>query len=154
MLIRLFLRKNESMNIQKATFGLGCFWGAQDVFDRVKGVKKTIVGYMGGRTEDPTYEDICAGSGHTEVVQMEYDEDEVSFEDLLKVFFKNHNSSLKNKEQYKSVVFYHTEYQRKTAEKFKDESSVTEIRPAEKFYKAEEYHQHYFKKNNKKSCHI
>ncbi len=138
----------------KAIFGMGCFWGVQDIFDKVKGVKNTTAGYMGGKMKNPAYEDVCAGSGHTEVVKIEYDEDKVSFEELVKIFFKSHDSSMKYKEQYKSVIFYYNEKQKETAESLKPESSVAEIRPAEDFYKAEEYHQHYFKKNKVKSCHV
>lgn len=143
------------MKTQIATFGLGCFWGAQDIFNKVKGVKKTLVGYMGGETENPSYEQVCTGlTGHTEVVQIEYDPKEVSYKELLQVFWKSHNPEIKTKEQYKSVVFYHNEKQKELAEKIKEPSFVTEILPASTFYKAEEYHQDYFKKNKVKTCHV
>jgi peptide-methionine (S)-S-oxide reductase len=138
--------------LQTTTFGLGCFWGSQEIFDQVKGVKETVVGYMGGEKKNPKYEDVCAGSGHTEVVQLKYDEEEVSFENLVKIFFQSHDSFAKKSEQYKSVIFYHNKEQKKTAEKLKKESSVTEILPAVEFWKAEEYHQPYSKKNNNYVC--
>lgn len=140
-------------NLQTTTLGMGCFWGVQDIFDKVKGVKETVVGYMGGKTKSPTYEDVCSGSGHTEVVQIKYDEKEISFEDLIKTFFKSHNSFVRDKEQYKSVIFYHTEKQKEIAEKIKEKDSATEILPVEDFWEAEEYHQHYSKKNKTKTCH-
>ncbi|MBD3262858.1 peptide-methionine (S)-S-oxide reductase MsrA [Candidatus Woesearchaeota archaeon] len=133
------------------TFGMGCFWGAQDIFDKVGGVKETIVGYMGGESKNPTYEEICSGNGHTEVVQVRYNKEKVSVKELIEVFFKSHNPELKNKEQYKSVVFYYDKKQKEAAEDLKKDFYATEILPAEDFWKAEEYHQHYFKKNNTKT---
>ena len=146
-----------------ATFGAGCFWGVQDKFDGLKGVVKTTVGYMGGHLENPTYEDVCTDkTGHSEVVQIEYDPKIVSYMELLDVFWKIHDPTQLNRQgpdigsQYKSVIFYYDEKQRIVAEQSMDKIQkagmfkkpvVTEINKAKEFYKAEEYHQHYFKKN-------
>ena len=146
-----------------ATFGAGCFWGVQDKFDVVKGVMKTTAGYMGGNLKNPTYEDVCTDkTGHTEVVQIEYDPNIVSYEELLDVFWKIHDPTQLNRQgpdvgsQYKSVIFYHDEKQREAAERSMDKIQksekfnkpvVTDINKAKELYKAEEYHQHYFKKN-------
>jgi peptide-methionine (S)-S-oxide reductase len=146
-----------------ATFGAGCFWGVQDKFDGVKGVVKTTVGYMGGHLENPTYEDVCTDkTGHTEVVQVEFNPNIVSYEELLDVFWDIHNPTQLNRQgpdigsQYKSKIFYYDEKQRIAAEKSKEKLQksgrfkrpiVTEIAKVKEFYKAEEYHQHYFKKN-------
>ncbi len=150
-----------------ATFGAGCFWGIQEIFSKLNGVKSVIVGYTGGDFENPTYEDVSSGgTGHAEAVQIEFDPDEVSFRDLLKVFWENHDPTTPDRQgpdigtQYRSVIFYHSPEQKEKAEKSKKELEVsgkfknpivTEIVPAGKFYKAEEYHQDYFKK---RSCNI
>ena len=147
----------------KATFGAGCFWHVEDLLNKTKGVKSTAVGYIGGQLTNPTYEEVCTDkTGHAEAVEVEYDPDEISFEDLLNIFWTNHNPTTLNRQgpdvgiQYRSAIFYHDEIQKEIAEKSKqeldksgkfDNSIVTEIVPAPIFYKAEEYHQKYFKKH-------
>jgi peptide-methionine (S)-S-oxide reductase len=147
----------------KATFGAGCFWHVEDLLNKTKGVKSTAVGYIGGKLQNPTYEEVCTDkTGHAEAVEVEYDPDEISFEDLLNVFWSNHNPTTLNSQgpdvgiQYRSAIFYHDETQKEIAEKSKqelgqsgkfDKPVVTEIVPAPTFYKAEEYHQKYFKKH-------
>ena len=147
----------------KATFGAGCFWHVEALFQQVKGVKSTTVGYLGGSLKDPTYEDVCSGqTGHAEVVQIEYDPDVVSYGDLLTVFWNNHDPTTLNRQgpdvgdQYRSAIFFYNSEQEATAkiskekvqslDKFKGRKIVTEIIPASQFYKAEDYHQQYFKK--------
>ncbi len=147
----------------KATFGAGCFWYVEDLLSKTKGVKSTKVGYTGGQLPNPTYEEVCTDrTGHAEAVEVEYDPDEISYQELLDVFWNNHNPTTLNRQgpdlriQYRSAVFYHNDEQKEIAEKSKEnlEKSgqyenpvVTEIVPAPTFYKAEEYHQKYFKKN-------
>jgi peptide-methionine (S)-S-oxide reductase len=147
----------------KATFGAGCFWHVEDLLNKTKGVKSTAVGYIGGQLQNPTYEEVCTDkTGHAEAVEVEYDPDEISFEDLLNVFWNNHNPTTLNRQgpdvgiQYRSAIFYHDEKQKEIAENSKlsleksgkyDDPVVTEIVPAPTFYKAEEYHQKYFKKH-------
>jgi peptide-methionine (S)-S-oxide reductase len=154
--------------MQKATFGAGCFWGVEAAFQKTKGVKKTAVGYMGGKTKNPTYEDVCTDeTGHAEVVQIEFDEKIVRYKELLDIFWKIHDPTQLNRQgfdlgtQYRSVIFYNNENQRKIAEnsKNKQEKSkkfkkpiVTDIIPVKEFYKAEEYHQNYLKKHSRASC--
>ena len=146
----------------KATFGAGCFWHVEDLLAKTKGVTSTQVGYIGGQLTNPTYEEVCTDkTGHAEAVQVEYNPEEISFEELLDVFWKNHNPTTLNRQgpdvgiQYRSSIFYHDDQQKELAEKSKqslDDSGqygtpvVTEIVPAPTFYKAEEYHQKYFKK--------
>jgi len=146
----------------KATFGAGCFWHVEDLLSKTKGVKSTQVGYTGGQLPNPTYEEVCTDkTGHAEAVEVEYDPDEISYQELLDVFWNNHNPTTLNRQgpdmgiQYRSAIFYHNDEQKETAEKSKqalDKSGqfenpiVTEIVPAPSFYKAEEYHQKYFKK--------
>jgi len=148
----------------KATFGAGCFWHVEELFRKTKGVKSTTAGYCGGRTENPTYEDVCMDStGHAESVEIEFEPQEISYEELLKIFWNNHDPTTPNRQgpdvgtQYRSVVFYHTPEQQKiamdmksklnliTKEKFQREI-VTEIKPESEFYEAESYHQQYFEK--------
>jgi peptide-methionine (S)-S-oxide reductase len=147
----------------KATFGAGCFWHVEDIFTKTKGISSTKVGYIGGQLPNPTYEEVCTDkTGHAEAVQVEYDPDEISFEELLDVFWKNHNPTTLNRQgpdvgiQYRSAIFFHDEKQKDVAEKSKqtlDSSGVfnnpiiTQIVPAPTFYTAEEYHQKYFKKH-------
>ena len=147
----------------KATFGAGCFWHVEDIFSKTKGISSTKVGYIGGALPNPTYEEVCTDkTGHAEAVQVEYDPDEISFEELLDVFWKNHNPTTLNRQgpdvgiQYRSAIFYHDDHQKETAEKSKeslissnifDNPIVTQIIPAQTFYAAEEYHQQYFKKH-------
>ena len=146
----------------KATFGAGCFWHVEDLLSKTKGVHSTQVGYIGGNVENPTYEQVCTDkTGHAEAVQVEYDPNEISFEELLDVFWSNHNPTTLNRQgpdvgiQYRSAIFYHDDAQKEIAEKSKqsldtsgkyDSPIVTEIVPAPTFYKAEEYHQKYFQK--------
>ena len=144
----------------KAVFGGGCFWCLDAVFRRVKGVKNVIVGYAGGRRPNPTYEQVCTGvSGHAEVIEIEYDEKIISYDELLDIFFKIHDPTQLNRQgndigtQYRSIILYTNETQKqKAVKKTEDLKSkgikvVTEIKPLEVFYKAEEYHQNYFEKN-------
>ena len=154
----------------KATFGAGCFWGVEVAFRQVKGVTDAAVGYMGGTLENPTYKDVCTDrTGHAEVVHVEYDPGQVSYEELLKVFWDNHNPTTLNRQgpdvgtQYRSVVFYHTPEQQAAAEAMKEQLQrggryrrpiVTEITPATTFYRAEEYHQRYLEKRGLASCHV
>ena len=147
----------------KATFGAGCFWHVEDMLSKTKGVKSTKVGYIGGQLPNPTYEEVCTDkTGHAEAVEVEYDPDEISYEELLDVFWNNHNPTTLNRQgpdvgiQYRSAIFYHNDEQREIAEKSKqtldksgqfENSIVTEIIPSPTFYNAEEYHQKYFKKH-------
>jgi peptide-methionine (S)-S-oxide reductase len=158
------------MATEKATFGAGCFWGVESTFRNVAGVTDATAGYAGGKTENPTYEDVCTDeTGHAEVVQVEFDPDVVSYEKLLDVFWANHNPTTLNRQgpdvgtQYRSVIFYHTPEQRAAAEASKTtlEKSgklrgpiVTQIEPAPKFYRAEEYHQRYLEKRGQSHCAI
>ncbi len=148
----------------KATFGAGCFWHVEELFSKVKGVTSTAVGYTGGHLENPTYEDVCTDkTGHAEAVQVEYDPNQVSFDDLLKIFWENHDPTTPNRQgpdigiQYRSAIFFHDSEQEKTAIQSKEKLEksnrfnrdiVTQIIPAKTFYRAEEYHQRYFEKNN------
>ena len=147
----------------KATFGAGCFWHVEDLLSKTKGVTSTKVGYIGGQLPDPTYEEVCTDkTGHAEAVEVEYDPDEISYGELLDIFWKNHNPTTLNRQgpdvgiQYRSAIFYHNDQQKEVAEKSKqllDESTqyghpiVTQIIAAPIFYPAEEYHQKYFKKH-------
>ena len=150
----------------KATFGAGCFWHVEEVFRKTKGVKSTQVGYCGGIKKNPTYEDVCTDTtGHAESVDIDYDPQEISYEELLKIFWNNHNPTTLNRQgpdvgtQYRSVVFFHTPEQENVAlemkknlnpvakEKFNAEI-ITEIKSAQEFHRAEEYHQRYLEKSN------
>lgn len=157
--------------LQKATFGAGCFWGVESLFRKVPGVTDVVVGYTGGELENPTYEDVCASTtGHAEAVEATYDTEKVGYDKLLEVFWNNHNPTTPNQQgpdrgtQYRSVIFYHDEDQQRLAEASKQalegsgkwqQPIVTEIAPAQTFYKAEEYHQRYFEKQGiEPTCHI
>jgi peptide-methionine (S)-S-oxide reductase len=157
------------MNIQRITFGNGCFWCTEAVFQSVKGVKKVTSGYMGGHTANPTYMEVCNGdSGHAEVIDIEYDADEVSLDELLLIFFKTHNPTTRNRQgndvgtQYRSAIFYYFTEQKIAAEEMIqtltdehvfDSPIVTEVTPGSDFYEAEDYHQNYFADNpNKPYC--
>src|SRR5881394_284013 len=158
------------MTTEKATFGAGCFWGVEATFRAVAGVIDAAVGYTGGTTENPTYQDVCSHTtGHAEVVQVEFDPAIVSYDQLLDVFWSNHNPTTLNRQgpdvgdQYRSVIFYHTPEQRTAAEESKTslEKSgrfknpiVTLIEPAPAFYRAEEYHQRYLEKRGLSHCAI
>jgi peptide-methionine (S)-S-oxide reductase len=151
---------------KKATFGAGCFWGVEAAFRQIDGVTKTRVGYSGGTLEDPTYEDVCSHTtGHAEVVEVTYDPEKVSYEQLLGVFWGKHDPTQLNRQgwdigdQYRSVIFFHDEDQRQTATGSKaDEQAhwkapiVTLIEPAQTFYEAEDYHQQYLEKRGRSSC--
>ena len=147
----------------KATFAAGCFWHVEDLLNKTNGVKSSAVGYIGGQLPNPTYEEVCTDkTGHAEAVEVNYDPNEISFEELLDVFWSNHNPTTLNRQgpdvgiQYRSAIFYHDKKQKEIAENSKhslekskkyDNPIVTEIVPAPTFYKAEEYHQKYFKKH-------
>jgi len=147
----------------RALFGAGCFWGVEAAFRQVEGVLATAVGYSGGRKENPTYEDVCSGrTGHAEVVEVEYDPSKVTYEQLLDVLWENHDLTTLNRqgpdvgEQYRSAIFFFDPEQEAAARASKErlEKSgrykrpvVTEITPASKFYRAEEYHQRYLEKH-------
>lgn len=156
---------NIEQKTEKATFGMGCFWCSEAVFQDLKGVLKVESGYMGGKNDNPTYAQVCTGTtGHAEVVQVTYNPAEVSFETLLEIFWKLHDPTTLNRQgadvgtQYRSVIFYHTPQQKALAEQYKKELNdkkafpnpiVTEISPAVKFYVAENYHQDYYKLNGR-----
>ncbi|MHA1966013.1 MAG: peptide-methionine (S)-S-oxide reductase MsrA [Candidatus Thorarchaeota archaeon] len=153
------------------TFGSGCFWCTEAVFQQLKGVETVVSGYSGGSVEKPSYEQVTSGrTGHAEVCQIQFDPEQISFEEILEVFFNTHDPTTLNRQgndvgtQYRSVIFYHSEEQRTTAEKVKTELDksgswknpiVTEIVPFEKFYPAEGYHQNYFRNNpNQSYCRL
>jgi peptide-methionine (S)-S-oxide reductase len=156
--------------MEKATFGAGCFWGVEAAFRQIKGVKATAVGYMGGKLKDPTYHDVCTdGTGHAEVVEVEFDPSEVPYEELLRVFWDNHDPTTLNRQgpdtgtQYRSVIFYHTPEQEAAAKASKEALAksgrfkrpiVTEIVPAPEFWRAEDYHQQYLEKRGLAHCHL
>ena len=146
---------------EKAIFGAGCFWGVEAEFRKIEGVVKATSGYSGGHTEAPSYGDVCSGTtGHAEVVEVEYDPEKASYEELLEVFWKEHNPTTKGRQgldfgdQYRSAIFYTTPEQETVAHASREKAQeryrkpiVTEITPAAEFYRAEEYHQRYFEKN-------
>lgn len=152
-----------SSTTEVATFGAGCFWCVEAVFEEVEGVLSVKSGYSGGASDNPTYEEICSGtSGHAEVCQIHYDPAKVSYEELLEVFWKTHDPTTLNRQgndagtQYRSVIFYHDDRQRAVAEKQKqalatsgvwEKPLVTEISPLSRFYGAEGYHQNYYERN-------
>ena len=154
----------------KATFGAGCFWGVEEDFRKIPGVLQTAVGYSGGKTDNPTYEDVCSDeTGHAEVVEVEYDPEKVSYDRLLDVFWNGHNPTQLNRQgpdvgtQYRSAIFFHTPEQEAAAKTSKEKLEksgrfprpiVTEITPASRFWRAEEYHQRYFEKRGGGSCHV
>lgn len=156
--------------LEKATFGAGCFWGVEVAFRKVRGVKDAVAGYLGGTLPDPTYKDVCTGrTGHAEVVEVTYDPSVVRYDELLDVFWSSHDPTTLNRQgpdcgtQYRSAIFYHDEAQRIAAQASKErwESScrfprpiVTEVTAASRFYRAEEYHQRYLEKQGLASCHI
>jgi peptide-methionine (S)-S-oxide reductase len=153
-----------------ATFAAGCFWGVEATFRQIPGVTSTRVGYTGGEMKNPTYKDVCTDrTGHAEAVEVEYDADKVSYDDLLNVFWENHDPTQLNRQgpdfgkQYRSAIFYHSPEQEQAARASKqklEESHrfsrpiVTQIVPAATFYEAEDYHQQYLEKRGLASCHI
>jgi len=156
--------KNESLGkLDIATFGSGCFWCTEAIFEGLKGVQSVVSGYSGGNVPNPSYESVCSGkTSHAEVCQITYDPQTIPYDELLEIFWKTHNPTTLNQQgndigtQYRSVIFYHNEEQKKKAELYKNELNksgawdnpiVTEVKAFSKFYQAEEYHQHYFERN-------
>jgi peptide-methionine (S)-S-oxide reductase len=153
----------DTKDLEVATFGSGCFWCSEAIFERLKGVVKVVSGYSGGTIKNPTYEQVCSDTtGYAEVIQISYDPKIISFDELLEVFWKTHDPTTLNRQgndvgtQYRSVIFYHSEEQKRLAEKYKEELNksgawdkpiVTEISPFTNFYSAEKYHQNYFDNN-------
>ena len=155
--------------MELATFGAGCFWGVELAFQKTKGVTSTSVGYTGGTTKNPTYEDVCTGrTGHAEVVRMEFDPNIISFDELLEVLWTCHDPTTLNRQgpdigtQYRSAIFFHSPEQEVSAKASRDKADqsgrfnapiVTEITPASEYYIAEDYHQKYLEKRGMGSCH-
>ncbi len=155
--------EQKAKKMETATFGAGCFWCVEAVFQKLKGVESVRSGYMGGRTLNPTYQEVCSGlTGHAEVIQIDFDPNVISFAELLEVFWSTHDPTTLNRQgndvgtQYRSAVFYHSEAQQAAAEQYKKELNeakafsspiVTEIVPAKKMYVAEDDHQNYFNNN-------
>ena len=147
-------------------FGAGCFWGVEAAFRQVEGVSGTRVGYSGGTLENPSYEDVCSHTtGHAEVVEVTYDPEQVSYDELLEVFWRKHDPTQLNRQgwdigdQYRSVIFFHDEEQQEAAlrSKAREQSKwsapiVTQVEPAQTFYEAEDYHQQYLEKRGRSSC--
>ena len=156
--------------METATFGAGCFWGVEETFRQIPGVVDTAVGYLGGQTNNPTYQDVCTDeTGHAEVVQVAYDPAKVSYEQLLNTFWESHDPTTLNRQgpdigtQYRSAIFFHSPEQERVARASKEKMQasgkfrrpiVTEITPASTFYRAEEYHQKYLAKRGVSHCHI
>jgi len=156
--------------MEKATFGAGCFWGVEAAFRQIKGVSATAVGYMGGSKDHPTYKEVCTDrTGHAEVVEVQFDPAQVSYDTLLDVFWDNHNPTEMNRQgpdvgtQYRSAIFYHSPEQQVAATASRDKRAasgsykrpiVTEITPAGNFWIAEDYHQQYLEKRGLSHCHI
>lgn len=154
--------------LEKATFGAGCFWGVEDAFRKLEGVVETQVGYSGGNFDHPSYQDVCSGvTSHAEVVEVTFNPEIITYNDLLDVFWNIHNPTTLNRQgpdigdQYRSVIFYHNSQQERLARESKQELEesgryprkiVTEIMPVSTFWRAEEYHQKYFEKTGQKSC--
>ncbi len=163
--------KQQMKNLELATFGAGCFWCVEAIFQRLEGVEKVESGYSGGKVKNPTYKEVCTGNtGHAEVCQLTFDPTIISFEELLEVFWQTHNPTTLNQQgndigtQYRSAIFYHNDNQKELANKYKkklmeekvfDDPIVTEIKPFTTFYVAEDYHQNYFNQNgNQPYCSI
>ena len=159
------------MSLEKATFGAGCFWGVEAAFAATPGVTATAVGYEGGKLDRPSYKDVCTDqTGHAEVVELEFDNEKLSYENLLDLFFTMHDPTTLNRQgpdwgtQYRSAIFYHSPEQQATAaakieqlteeSRFKPKRIVTTVEPAQTFWRAEEYHQRYLEKRGLASCHI
>jgi peptide-methionine (S)-S-oxide reductase len=157
------LAQTKNKKMEKATFGAGCFWCVEAVFQELKGVSNVVSGYSGGKIANPTYKEVCSGlTGHAEVIQMDFDPTVISYDELLEVFWKTHDPTTLNKQgadegtQYRSEIYYHNEKQKELAEKYKKELDksgafakpiVTEISAFTKMYPAEDYHQNYFNLN-------
>jgi peptide-methionine (S)-S-oxide reductase len=151
---------------KKATFGAGCFWGVEAAFRQLEGVTRTRAGYAGGTLDNPTYEEVCSRkTGHAEVVEVTYDPERVSYDELLEVFWGKHDPTQLNRQgwdvgdQYRSVVFFHDQEQQEVALRSKAREQqnvsgpiVTQIEPAETFYEAEDYHQQYLEKRGRSTC--
>jgi peptide-methionine (S)-S-oxide reductase len=162
------MTNEKEMRLEKATFGAGCFWGVEAAFRQIPGVVATRVGYTGGDVENPTYELVCSHTtGHAEAVEVTFDPERVSYDDLLDVFWRKHNPTTKNRQgldigsQYRSAIFFHSAEQEAAAIRTRDERQeklhwpkkiVTEIVPATEFYEAEDYHQQYHEKHGRSSC--
>ena len=156
-------QSNNSAGTAVATFGNGCFWCTEAIFQQLNGVTKVVSGYSGGKVKNPTYKEVCSGlTGHAEAIQITYDPSVISFEELLEVFWQTHDPTTLNRQgadegtQYRSVIFYHNDEQKKLAETYKekldksgafDDPIVTEISPYTEFYPAENYHQNYYNLN-------
>jgi peptide-methionine (S)-S-oxide reductase len=156
--------------MEKATFGAGCFWGVEVEFGRIPGVTETAVGYEGGKTERPSYKDVCTDrTGHAEVVELTFDPEKVKYEQIVEAFFNLHDPTQLNRQgpdggtQYRSAIFFHSPEQEATAKKVVEKLTaeqrfkkpiVTQVVPAQTFWKAEEYHQKYLEKRGAVSCHI
>lgn len=157
------MEENKTTLVETATLGSGCFWCTEAIFERLKGVQSIVSGYAGGTVPNPTYDAVCTGkTGHAEVCKITFNPNVISYDELLRVFWKTHDPTTLNRQgndvgtQYRSVIFYHNEKQKELAEHYKSELDksgawenpiVTTIEPYNKFYKAEEYHQHYFERN-------
>ena len=157
------MNERSNSNKELATLGGGCFWCIEAVFESIDGITAVTSGYAGGKTENPTYKEVCSGkTGHAEVVQIEYDPEKISYEEILDIFWKAHDPTTLNRQgadtgsQYRSIILFHNEKQKEVAEKSKkklensgyySDPIVTEIRPLSVFYPAEEYHQDYYAKN-------
>lgn len=154
---------NTTAKTDTATFGSGCFWCSEAIFQRLDGVEKVVSGYSGGAIENPSYDQVCSGTtGHAEVIEVLYDPAKISFDELLSVFWKTHDPTTLNRQgndtgtQYRSVIFYHNDEQQQKAEHYKEELNksgawpnpvVTAIEPIKNFYSAENYHQDYYNNN-------
>jgi peptide-methionine (S)-S-oxide reductase len=152
--------------VKKATFGAGCFWGVEAAFRQIEGVTATRVGYSGGTLENPTYEEVCSHTtGHAEVVEVTYDPEQVSYDELLQVFWRKHDPTQLNRQgwdvgdNYRSVIFFHDDEQREAALRSKEAEQanwrkpiVTQIEPAQPFWEAEDYHQQYLEKRGRSTC--
>jgi peptide-methionine (S)-S-oxide reductase len=156
--------------METAVFGAGCFWGVEALFRQTDGVSEAFSGYCGGRTENPSYQEVCTGTtDHAEVVQVHFDPDTVTYEELVRIFFNGHNPTTMNRQgpdigtQYRSAIYYNSDEQKIAAEKIKEELNqdgafqdpiVTEIAEAKPFYMAEDYHQKYLEKRGMDNCHF
>jgi peptide-methionine (S)-S-oxide reductase len=170
LLVTNTIEEANMTQLEKATFGAGCFWGVEVTFRKVPGVTATAAGYLGGTLANPSYENVCSGrTGHAEVVEVTYDSSKVAYEDLLQVFWTSHDPTTLNRQgpdrgtQYRSAIFYHNDAQKAAATASKERWNasgrfsgpiVTEITPASTFYRAEEYHQRYLEKQGLASCHL